>query len=97
MTGLNEIKAKLSGYKSELRRIYKVTEIGIFGSYAREDQKENSDIDILVTFEKTPGLLKFLELENHLSDFLGIHVDLVRKEAVRKELKDTILRNTVIL
>ncbi|UCH98579.1 MAG: nucleotidyltransferase family protein [Candidatus Aminicenantes bacterium] len=97
MTGLNEIKTKLSAHKGELRRRYKVKEIGIFGSYAREDQKENSYIDILVTFEKTPGLLKFLELENHLSDLLGIDVDLVRKEAVRKELKDTILKNTVIL
>ena len=97
MTELNEIKTKLSAHKSELRRKYKVKEIGIFGSYAREDQKENSDIDILVTFEKTPGLLKFLELENHLSDLLGIDVDLVRKEAIRKELKDTILKNTVIL
>ena len=97
MIGLNEIKTKLSTHKNELRQRYNVKELGIFGSYAREAQKECSDIDILVAFEKTPGLLKFLELENHLSDLLGIAVDLVRKEAIRKELKETILREAVIL
>jgi predicted nucleotidyltransferase len=51
----------------------------------------------LVAFEKIPGLLKFLELENHLSDILGMEVDLVRKEAIREELKETILQDTVTL
>jgi predicted nucleotidyltransferase len=97
MTGLKEIKAKLSAHKNELSRKYNVKEIGIFGSYAREAQREGSDIDILVAFEKIPGLLKFLELENHLSDILGIEVDLVRKEAIREELKETILQDTVTL
>ena len=97
MIGFNEVRAKLSTHKSELRKRYNVKEIGIFGSYAREAQKESSDIDILVAFEKTPGLLKFLELENHLADLLGISVDLVSKEAIREELKETILREAVIL
>jgi predicted nucleotidyltransferase len=44
-----------------------------------------------VALEKIPGLLKFLELEIHLSDLLGIHVDLVRKEVIREELKEIIL------
>jgi predicted nucleotidyltransferase len=95
MNGLDEIKKKLSAQKSELRHKYRVKEIGIFGSYARAVQKENSDIDIMVAFEKIPGLLKFIELENHLSDLLGIDVDLVRKEAIREELKEAILRDTV--
>lgn len=97
MYGLDEIKRKLSAHKRELRERYKVKELGIFGSYVRKTQKENSDIDILVTFEKIPGLLKFLELENYLSDFLGIEVDLVRKEAIREELKANILRDAVAL
>ncbi len=95
MTSLNEIKAKLSAHKNELSQKYKVKEIGIFGSYLREAQREDSDIDIVVAFEKTPGLLKFLELENHLSDLLGVEVDLVRKEAIRAELKESILRDTL--
>jgi uncharacterized protein len=95
--GLKEIKAKISTYKNELRSKYNVKEIGIFGSYARETQKESSDVDILVAFDKTPGLLKFIELENHLSELLEIDVDLVRKEAIRKELKDAILREAVII
>jgi len=95
MTSLNEIKAKLSAHKNELSQKYKVKEIGIFGSYLRQAQREDSDIDIVVAFEKTPGLLKFIELENHLSDLLGVEVDLVRKEAIRAELKESILRDTL--
>ena len=95
MTSLNEIKAKLSAHKNELSQKYNVKEIGIFGSYLRQAQREDSDIDIVVAFEKTPGLLKFLELENHLSDLLGVEVDLVRKEAIRAELKESILRDTL--
>ncbi|MCP5053705.1 MAG: nucleotidyltransferase family protein [bacterium] len=97
MTGLNEIKTKLAAHKNELKQNYTVKEIGVFGSYARETQKEKSDVDIIVTFDKIPGLLKFLELENHLSDILGIDVDLIRKEAIREELKETILRDAVTL
>lgn len=97
MNGLNDIKVKLTAQKDELKRKYKVKEIGIFGSYAKESHREDSDLDILVAFDKIPGLLKFLELENHLSDLLGVDVDLVRKEAIREELKETILRDTVTL
>lgn len=97
MNGLDEIKRKLSDHKRQLRERYNVKELGIFGSYARATQRQDSDIDILVTFEKIPGLLKFLELENYLSDFLGIEVDLVRKEAIREELKENILRDAVAL
>lgn len=95
MNGLNEIKAKLGAQKAELREKYRVKEIGIFGSYARKTEKKTSDLDVLVSFEKIPGLLKFLELENYLSDLLGLHVDLVRKEVIRKELRDNILKEAI--
>lgn len=52
MTGLNDIKEKLSVHKDELWAKYRVKEIGIFGSYAREAQKESSDIDIMVVLRK---------------------------------------------
>jgi len=97
MKSLEEIKTILQQHKEELRAKYKVKEIGVFGSYVRGQQKKQSDIDILVEFEVVPGLLKFIELEDYLSELLGIKVDLVRKSSIREELRDTILQEVVVL
>jgi hypothetical protein len=97
MKSLEEIKTILQQHKEELRAKYKVREIGVFGSYVRGQQKKQSDIDILVEFEVVPGLLKFIELEDYLSELLGIKVDLVRKSSIREELRDTILQEVVVL
>ena len=56
--------------------------IGIFGSYARNEQKKNSDIDILVKFNKGITLLQLIRIENELSEKLGIKVDLVTEGAL---------------
>jgi predicted nucleotidyltransferase len=97
MKSLEEIKTILQQHKGELRAKYKVIEIGVFGSYVRGQQKKRSDIDILVEFEVVPGLLKFIELEDYLSQLLGMKVDLVRKSSIREELRDTILQEVVVL
>jgi len=62
-----------------------IKEFGIFGSYLRGEAKEESDLDILVEFEHDAkiGLLDFVELENYLSDLLGVKVDLVEKFALK--------------
>jgi predicted nucleotidyltransferase len=97
MKSLEEIKTILQQHKEELRAKYKVKEIGVFGSYVRGQQKKQSDIDILVEFEVVPGLLKFIELEDYLSELLGIKVDLVLKSSIREELRETILQEVVML
>jgi len=97
MKSQEEIKTILQQHKEELRAKYKVKEIGVFGSYVRGQQKKQSDVDILVEFEVVPGLLKFIELEDYLSELLGIKVDLVRKSSIREELRDTILQEVVML
>jgi predicted nucleotidyltransferase len=97
MKSLEEIKTILQQHKEELRAKYKVKEIGVFGSYVRGQQRKQSDIDILVEFEVVPGLLKFIELEDYLSELLGVKVDLVRKSSIREELRDTILQEVVML
>jgi predicted nucleotidyltransferase len=56
--------------------------IGIFGSYARNEQNKNSDIDILVKFNKGITLLQLIRIENELSEKLGIKVDLVTEGAL---------------
>ena len=70
MKDLKEIKKILMEHKEELKRKYKVKEIGIFGSFVRGELKETSDVDILVEFEDGAkiGLLKFINLENYLSE-----------------------------
>lgn len=68
--------------------------LGVFGSRARGAARANSDLDVLVSFApgRTPGLLKFVNLQNHLSDLLGIEVDLVMKQALKPRLGRHILR-----
>ncbi|GAB64323.1 MAG: nucleotidyltransferase [Candidatus Jettenia sp.] len=95
MKSYKKIEDILKKHKKELAEKYRVKEIGIFGSYARGEQKKRSDVDILVEFEEVPDLFKFLELERYLEELLGVRVDLVRKEALREELKDTVLNEVV--
>lgn len=92
-----EIDRILQEHKAELKEKYGVREIGIFGSYVRGEQRRRSDVDILVEFDVVPGLLKFIELEDYLSRLLGVRVDLVRKASIRKELRERILSEVVML
>ena len=97
MDSLNSISKILQDNKRFFREKYNVTEIGIFGSYARKRQKKKRDIDILVEFEKAPDLFTFLKLERHLESLLHTKVDLVRKKALRPQLKDHILSEVIYL
>ncbi len=93
------IKKMLENLKDYIRKEYRAEIIGIFGSYARGEQKETSDLDILVEFEESAGigLLKFINLENYLSDLLEIKVDLVMKSALKPRIGKHILKETVYL
>lgn len=92
---LDEINRILKEHKKEVRRKYNVTKIGVFGSYVRGEQKTQSDIDILVSFSGIPDVFKYMELEEYLKRLLRRKVDLVRKEAIRPELQEKILKETV--
>jgi predicted nucleotidyltransferase len=61
----------------------------------RNEQGPESDLDILVTFSEPPGLIQFVALENHLSDLLGVDVDLVMKTALKPHLGERILHEVV--
>jgi len=95
MATLDEIKKIIDEHRLELREKYKISEIGIFGSYVRGEQKEKSDIDILVAFEEPISLLDLVGAENYISDLVGTKVDLVPKKDVRPELKEIILNEVV--
>ncbi len=79
-----EIKRILAERKEEIKEKYGVKSIGIFGSFARHEQKEISDIDIIVEFERPIGL-KFVELADYLEQILGIKVDLLTIDAARQK------------
>jgi predicted nucleotidyltransferase len=97
MKTLEKIRERLAMHWDELRVRFKVTELGIFGSYVRGEEKEGSDIDILVVFEEPVSLLGLVSLENHLSDLFGVKVDLVPKSEIRPELKEKIIKEVVYL
>ena len=97
MKNLVNIKQILEENKDRLRNEYNVKEIGIFGSYVRNEQKENSDLDILVDFEKPIGLFKFMELEEYLSNLLNIKIDLVSRKALKPFIGKYILEEVVYL
>ena len=87
-----EIENKLKELKPVLQRKYFVNKIGYFGSYSRNEQNENSDIDILVSFKKPLGW-EFFDLQELLENELKIKVDLVSEKALKKQLRQVILKN----
>ncbi|MBD2682068.1 MULTISPECIES: nucleotidyltransferase family protein [Nostoc] len=97
MKTIEEISQWLVQHKSVLQERYKVKELGIFGSYVRKEQTEISDIDLLVEFSEIPSLLKFVNLENYLSDNLGVKVDLVHKGGLKPRIGERILKEVVYL
>ncbi len=87
----------LSEHKTELRQRFGVRSIAVFGSTARGEVTRQSDIDVLVEFDPVarPSLLDFIHLKHFLSDELNGEVDLVEKNSLIPELRDTILAESV--
>jgi predicted nucleotidyltransferase len=94
---LDEVKKILENHKKTLGQNFRVKEIGIFGSYARGEQRDRSDVDVLVEFDEPVSLLGVVKLENYLSDLLHVKVDLVPKKDIRQELREGILKETIYL
>ena len=93
MKTLDEIKSIIRENLSYLRADYNVETIEIFGSYTKNLQSSQSDVDLLVTFSKAPSLLKYIALENYLSRILGLQVDLVMKKSLKPILREYILND----
>lgn len=99
MKNLKEITATIESLKPQLQERFGVETIGVFGSYTRGEQTKKSDVDILVTFweDDYPGLFKFMELEEFLSEKLDVKVDLVSKKALKPYIGKRILEEVVML
>ena len=95
MRELKRIKNILKQHKEELKKRFKVKEIGIFGSFVKGEEKvhNDSDIDILIAFGKGyKDFFNYMRLKYYLENLLGREVDLVIKEAVKPRLKEKIFR-----
>ncbi len=97
MKTLQEIKDTLSEYMPKLIQEDKLKEIGVFGSYVKNRQTEESDVDILVDFEEVPSLFELVGLKIELSDLLNMDVDVVMKSALKPHIGKRILQEVVLL
>lgn len=92
---VDSITGMLRQHLPSLAEAYHVKSLGVFGSYVRRQQSPESDLDLLVAFDQQPGLLKFIELENYLTDLLGVKVDLVMEDALKPTIGKQILSEVV--
>ena len=89
MSTLQQILSKLTNSKSNFFNEYPIKSMAIFGSYSRETNNPNSDVDILIEFKDKIGL-RFIDLADELEDLIGIKVDLVSKNGVKESYLQTI-------
>jgi len=94
-TACEELLAKLKALKPRVTAQYKVREIGLFGSFVRGEQRENSDIDVLVEFEEGADLFDWVGLALFLEGVLQRRVDVIPKKALREELRESVLSEVV--
>jgi len=82
--------------ENEIRKRFGVRKIGIFGSFARGEEREGSDIDILVEFQDNYETFdNFMDLKFLLRDLFERKIDLVTIDALRPQLKDNILQEVI--
>lgn len=90
---VDRFRMKLREALPQLNARFHVRSLGLFGSYVRGEQTEESDLDVLVDFDETPTLLEFIKLENVLTDLLGVKVDLVMQGALKPHIGARILED----
>ncbi len=88
---LNILKTQLPYLVSH----FHVKTIGLFGSYARNQASQTSDVDILVEFSKPITLFEYIDLEDFLSECIGRKVDLVAKDGLKPLIKPRVLEDVV--
>jgi len=89
-----DVLRTLTEHKEEIRSLG-VKSLAIFGSVSRNEASGESDVDVLVEFEGPVGFFKFMEVKEHLESLLGREVDLVTRNALRRQLKPRILQEAV--
>lgn len=92
---LEEVKGQLEALKPTLLKRFKVETIDIFGSYARGEQTEKSDLIILVTYSEMVDSLLIAQLRRYLRRKLHLKVDLISKKYLNRHIRDEVLAEAV--
>ncbi len=92
MKTLKEITKALQTKKKNLTARYPIQSIGIFGSFARNEQTALSDVDLVVEFNDKIGS-RFIDLANELEDYLGVKVDLVSRKGIKPNYFESIKKD----
>jgi len=97
MEPTEDISTRLAQLKPRLEQEYPISELGIFGSYARGEQRSGSDLDVLITFEQPVTLFDLVRLENELTEELGVEVDLVTKDSLQPRIESRVTDDLVVV
>ena len=89
-----EVQRRLAKHRAELKRLG-VRSLDLFGSIARGDAGADSDVDLLVEFDQPMGLFQFFRVQRRLEAIVGRHVDLIMKDAIKRQLRTRILAEAV--
>ncbi len=92
-----KVLTTIGSLKDQAMKDYKAEIKGIFGSYVRGDQTDDSDIDVLVEFQHGADLFDFVGLSQFMEEHLSCKVDVVTLNSLREELKPYVLREVVYL
>ena len=93
---LEPLTQKLHEELPQLRQKFSVKSLAVFGSVARRDPQPN-DLDLIVEFYEMPGLFEFIALENHLSDKLGVKVDLLTLDSLKPRVSKNVVKEMVFV
>ena len=85
----------LNEQQKTLAERYSVEKLSLFGSVARDEARDDSDVDLLVEFSQPVGLFQFIELQQWLDFLLGCKVDLGTPRSLRTSIKDQVLREAI--
>jgi predicted nucleotidyltransferase len=90
-----QVLSTFKAHQGTLHQRSGVVRLTLFGSFARDEAPERSDVDLLVEFDKPIGLFSFLELQSHLEALLGCAVDLGTLKSLKPRLRDRIMAEAV--
>ena len=91
----DDVLAKLAPIHQDLKSKYGVSSLFLFGSVARNEATPQSDVDLLVEFERSIGLFEFIGLQQNLESILGCKVDLGTKRSLKLKVKDKVLSEAI--
>ena len=97
VTSLEEIKEIIERHRPELKRRFHVEKIGVFGSYARGDQKKGSDVDFLVSFDKAINYIELAGLKIYIEEITGLESDVVPFHNLRPEFRENVYKEVIYI